>query len=266
MEKIIKSLLGFTLLFCCLVSCRDYDSPYSENAVGVNRYNGTVLDYLEEGDLVNKLQFDSMLFVIDSIPGFRASLEESSELTIFAVPNTCFKTAITALGNFREDMSRPPVFLKDLMIEPFTVEDTLIVPAEMLPDGTIIPADTSFIYRDFDYRSQLERMTCKYIFNESIDTEKIKVNTNGMEMISFKYEDELNAKYEQMPASGILEGGNQRLAFSDMNGSTLESDWISTYTRTIDIHTTNGIIHVITTGHFFGYDDFIADFKNLGYE
>ncbi|PCH70311.1 MAG: hypothetical protein COC06_05345 [Bacteroidales bacterium] len=266
MNKIIQTLFGFTLVLCCLASCEDYDSPYSNSVVGVNQYDGTVLDYLKEGDQLNQLQFDSMLFVIDSIPGLKDSLEKSSVLTIFAVPNTCFKTAINALGNFRSDMARPSLYLKDLMIEPFSVEDTLIVPEEMLLDGTIIPADTIFSYRYYDYRSQLERMTCKYIFNEAIVSEDVRINTDGKEMSSFIYEDEMNAKYEQLPASGVLYGGNQRLMFSNMNGSKVESDWLSTYTQIIDIHATNGIVHVITTGHMFGYDNFIADFKNLGYE
>src|SRR5690606_39985123 len=75
-------------LICCslmlFMACKNYDSEFTEVTMDDNTiFNGSILDFLEQGDPSRRLTFDSMLLVIDGIPGLRDSLrseEHTSEL------------------------------------------------------------------------------------------------------------------------------------------------------------------------------------------
>jgi len=273
MKKLIFIVLGTCIILGCVVSCEDYDSPYYKDTAEVTSFKGTVLDYLSAGDPTYNLHFDSMMVLINGIPGLRDTLaQDSAEFTIFAVPNECFQSAINALNQYRKNNSKDSLIccLKDFLIEPFTVVDTLIVPEVTDEEGTIVtPADTTLVKTKYDYRGQMDSLICRYIFRGKYDSELISENTNGLVIPDIKYGYNMNVAYEQLPATGLLDAGIRRFIFSDMNGSTLETNWTSTYTyykQALDLQSDNGIIHLVTPGHEFGFDHFVSFFQNYGYE
>ena len=270
MKKMILITLGTCILLGCVVACEDYDSPYYKDTAGVTSFKGTVLDYLSAGDPTYNLHFDSMMVLINGIPGLRDTLEQdSTEFTVFAIPNECFQSAINALNQYRANNSKDSLIcnLKDFLIEPFFVIDTLIVPAVTDEEGTVVtPADTTLIKTQYDYRGRMDSLICRYIFRGKYDSGLISKNTNGLVLSDVKYGYDMHVAYERLPAAGLLNAGGQRLILDDMNRSTLEADWTATYTQSIDLQVSNGIIHLITPGHEFGFDHFVSFFQNYGYE
>jgi hypothetical protein len=261
MNKITLTIILIFALSSYLISCQDYESYSSDtDTVAVGTYPGTVLDYLSAGDAGLEVRFDSMMLLIENIPGLKDSLTKPErDYTLIAIPDECFHTVISNLNTFRGKTNRGKnLYLKDFFIKPFTVTDT-IPPATSEDDST-------YVYRDFDYRKDMENVICKYIFRGSYDTEAISEETiNGLSLQSFN-DYFMNMEYERQPASGLIHGGRRRLTFSDMKGSQLQEKWIRSAVQKVDMYANNGVIHVLSTGHEFGFDEFISIFQNYGNE
>jgi hypothetical protein len=252
----------FVGLYCVLmaVSCNDYDSPYTENMDVASKYDGTLLEYLEEGSPTLGVYFDSMLVVINSVPGMRELLDkDGEEYTIFAIPNESFEEAINRLNLYRINNNRGgKIFLNDLLIDPFVVTEE--IPNEEAPGNPII------IEHRYDYRLQMDSLLCRYIYNGSFNSAVIKDNTTGLNAESFKYRYVMNIEYKRLPASGIENVGNQQLILSDMNDSQITEKWDRSNAQWIDIRTKNGYIHILSTGHEFSFSELISRFQNYGNE
>lgn len=253
----------FTLVFCSvalLVSCKDYESVYTDVAVvDETVFNGTLLDYLEKGDPSRGLKYDSMLVVINGIPGLRDSLTQSVyPKTVFAIPNVCFQEAMLRLNNYRETKAKGRALsLADFMIDPFVVIEEQQGPT---PDSIVI------IEHHYDYRLQLDSLISRYIFNGDIETNTLAEYTNGLHTLDDKYQYLMHILYQREFASGIEQMAKRRLILSDKNGTQLEEVWDRSETQVIDIRTNNGYVHVLADGHEFGFSKLIENFQNYGNE
>ncbi len=58
-------------------------------------------------------------------------------------------------------------------------------------------------------------------------------------------------------ASGIENGSSMIIEFSDKNNSRLTKFWVSTTTESTNLKTTNGMVHMITPKHVFGFTSFL---------
>lgn len=245
-----------------MISCQDYDTLYSDSGVKVNKSDSTILGYLSESDTILNFRFDSMMVVINGIPGLKDSLEKAGvDYTVMAIPNECFQTAIKNLNDYRQTHSLGEgIYLKDLLIEPFIVKDTII---KVINATT---KDTTIVSTVYDYRKDLESLLCRYIFRGIYDFNMISSNSGGLSVDCYKYEYMMNMKCGHYAASGVLNGGVKYFIFSDRNNTQLMDSWIKSKIERIDLHVKNGLIHVLSTGHEFGFDDFISQFKNYGNE
>jgi len=240
-----------------LIACKDYDSDFTDvpQADEITVFDGSVLDYLEQGNPNRGLDFDSMLVVINGIPGLRDSLaKETGERTIFAVPNICFQEAMLRLNNYRETKEKGRnLYLRDLLIEPFVVIEEQEGPT---PDSVII------IEHPYDYRLQLDSLMSRYIFEGSFDMKTLSEYTNGLHTQDFKFGYLMHILFERQYASGLEDMGKRRLILSDKNYTLLDEGWDRSETQVINIQTSNGYIHVLSNGHEFGFSKLIANFQN----
>jgi hypothetical protein len=257
MNKILKKLGILIVLATLMASCKDYDSLYTDvQLAGETEFNGTILDYLEQ----DGSQFDSMMVVINGIPGLRDSLQHTSaSLTVFAIPNSCFREAISRLNNYRQAKQKgTDIYLRDLMIEPFTV-------IEKLPGAT--PTDDSIIIEHpYDYRLQLDSLVSRYVFRGALNSEFLTAYADGMHNQDFQFNYRMHIQFEQQNASGIEGMGRRRLILSDENNTQLAANWDRSESQTIDIKTKNGYIHILNPGHEFGFSKLISQFQNYGNE
>lgn len=112
----------------------------------------------------------------------------------------------------------------------------------------------------------LERMLCKYIIKGSYDTDNILANEGNNSLNSLKYNYQMNIECSRKPASGFVGGGVKQLIFSDMKNSQVKDNWNRVSTVWNDVYTNNGIIHILSPQHSFGFDEFIYVFNNYGNE
>lgn len=261
MNKILNNAWVTALLLLLMTSCKDYESAFTGvREKGGVRFNGTILDFLEQSDEQYGVRFDSMLVVINGIPGLRDSLQKpSAGLTVFAIPNRCFEEAFDRLNNYRNIKQKgQAIYLSDLLIEPFTV-------IEKQP-GETPEADSIIIEHHYDYRLQLDSMISKYIFRGNLYSDSLAVYTNGLEVQDFKFDYRMHLFYERQNASGIADMGRRRLVLSDRNNTQLSENWDRSETSVIDIGTSNGYIHILNDGHEFSFSKMISRFQNYGNE
>jgi len=261
MDKILKTIGIIIACIMLFVSCKDYDSPYTEvQMAGVTEFDGTILDFLEKGGNQFGLEFDSMMVVVNGIPGLKDSLQQAStDLTVFAVPNGCFQEAITRLNNYRHVKGKgDDIYLKDLLIEPFVV-------IEKLP-GETPEADSIIIEHPYDYRLQLDSLVSRYIFRGTLNTDSLQTYVDGLHTQDFQFNYRMHIQYERQSASGVTGMGGRRLVLSDKNGTQLATKWDRSETQAIDIKTKNGYVHILNNGHEFGFSKLISEFQNYGNE
>jgi len=259
--NVLKYIGCIGLACAILASCKDYDSAYSDVPMTNNAivFDGSILEYLEQGDPDLGVDYDSMLFVINNIPGLRDSLAQTNNLkTVFAVPNSCFQEAMLRLNNYRAEKERGgPLSLQDFMIEPFVVIEERPGP---VPDSTII------IEHHYDYRLQLDSLISRYILEGDINTQSLSDYPDGLDTREFKFSYLMHVLFQRQFASGIENMGQRRIILSDKNGTQLDEMWDRSETQAIDIQTHNGYVHVLVNGHEFGFSKLIANFQNYGNE
>lgn len=255
---IIAGLMASLLFY----ACKDYESVNPYIPIEREAYDGTLLDFLAGGGRSGQT-FDSMLVIIDAIPGLREELEmEDRQFTLFAVTNKSFERSLTQLNAYRTSKSLgAEISLDDLLVEPFEVVDTVF------NSGLLGLVDTVITVYNYDYRIQLDSLLCRYLFEGIHDTQEIlNDDYHNLSIESYKNRHQMNLACHFLPSSGVLNGGSLAFTFSDMNGSQLSERWRSTEVQQHDIYTRNGVIHIITEQHSFSFDKFINYFKNRGNE
>jgi hypothetical protein len=165
--------------------------------------------------------YDSMLVAINRIPGLQDSLTHE-KLTVFGVTNGSFQTVITALNLARAGQNKTPIYLKDI--------DTAV----------------------------LDTMICKYLVRGTFTTAFVSTQSNGIGCQSIKLNYPMYLTYQLLNASGYLNGGEQQLTFYDTNYSAVSTDWIGAGVDSLNIKTSNAVIHVLSPGHNFDFNQFVT--------
>lgn len=160
--------------------------------------------------------YDSMLYALGRITGIKDSLTNNT-VTLFAVPNTCFALALKNLNANRAQIHKAPLYLGNL-------------------DST-----------------QLDTLLCKYILPLPVTTDSINSFSEGKSYGSLRYGNLMNLLYQRQDASGFKGGGPQQIQFSDTKDTIFQRFWISTTTTSVNIHVNNGIVHIISGQHEFGF-------------
>jgi hypothetical protein len=165
--------------------------------------------------------FDSLLLVLDRFPFLKDSLT-NQQVTLFAPVNENFAASVKYLNQTRKAAGKAPVYLK-------TAE-----PLELL------------------------YMLSKYIIRGNKTTSAYTGSVDGVSLNTILSNYPMHIKAVKSNASGFVNGGATTLEYSDMYGSTIRLNWVTTNTNAVNIKTNNATINIITPLHSFGFDEFTA--------
>lgn len=218
-----KHLAGYGLkvllaVMCCsaFFSCKKNDSPYYDYKNEVQEFDGNILSYLN----ANKNQYDSLLLLLDRLPALKDSLSNEN-VTLFALNNKSFQTAIGELNQARAVQAKSKIYLATADIK------------------------------------ELDTMLCKYLIRGEHGTDKLKAFVDGAYVTSINHNYPMHILYTKINASGFVGGGPQVLTFSDPKGSIFVKFWERTQTVAVNIKAKNGIVHMVAPGHVFGFNEFV---------
>lgn len=205
-----------------LFSCTKGDEYYSDYVNITQSYEGTILEYLES----QPGTFDSLILVLDRLPELRDSLnDQNKEITLFAVTNRSFQIAVGAMNTARELSGRTPLYLEDLK------------------------------------KADLDSLTSRYVISGLYDTDALHTFKEGRTVPSMRYGYDMNILYNQTNASGFVQGGQQQLLFSDVNNSIFQRYWETINTASVNLYASNGVLHVLSAGHDFGFNKLTTKFS-----
>lgn len=162
--------------------------------------------------------FDSLVTVIDRL-GLEQTLRDSN-ITLFALDNQSFRLAITNLNNIRKLTEKSPVSLANVKYKHL---DTLM---------------TQYIIRG------------RYL-SDSL------YNQDGLKVFGIKYGYPMHASLNNLSSSGYINGGPRVIDLFDTRRSPFNRNWVSASTSSINIETSNALVHVLSTDHIFGFNDFV---------
>lgn len=215
-NKYNKVALLVIVMFTMMGCSKNNDGIYYDYDNSNAVYQGNSYEFLTSQDGL----YDSLLFVINRIgPQFKTSLE-SDNLTLFAPTNQSFEIALNNLNELRKSQHKTSLNLTNISA------------------------------------IELDTLLCRYIIPQVIVTDSLSVFTDGVSLPSFRYDYDMNLKYQRLDASGYLKGGPQEIVYSDPKNSIFERYWVTTYTTSVNIHTDNGVVHLLSGGHEFGFGEF----------
>lgn len=177
-----------------------------------------------EGDVYDYLKskpgiYDSLLKAVDRLQ-LETTLRDS-DITLFALSNASFQLALTNLNNLRKLNDRPSEYLASV-------------------DG-----------------NQLDTMLSQYIIRGKYIADSLATQ-DGLQLYGVKYGYPMHGRLIKTTSSGYENGGPTVIQLSDTKRSQFERNWISTTTGSINLKANNGIIHVVSTDHVFGFNDFVS--------
>jgi len=206
------------------VSCQKGDNYFSNYSSESKVYDGTIYDYLKN----QKGTFDSLVLVLERLPDLRRKLQNGdSTLTLFAVNNRSFELAIKSLNTTRALTKKEPLFLEDV--------------------GLV----------------DLDSFTNRYVLDQTYNTSDIAPFIDGVTVVSTKNNYNMHIQYKVLNASGYYQGGEQQIIFSDTNRSIFQRYWQRINTISVNIKTKNGVIHILSPGHDFGFGKFTSKYSTL---
>ncbi|QNN43448.1 hypothetical protein [Pedobacter roseus] len=185
-------------------------------------YTNTVQTY--KGTAVDYLRskpntFDSLLLVLDRFPFLKDSLT-NQKVTLFAPVNENFAASVKYLNQTRKAEGKTPIYL-----------------------STADPLELAF-------------MLSKYIVRGNLTSSVYASTVDGISVTTVASNYPMHVKALQADASGFVGGGATTLEYSDMYGSTIRLNWVTTNTNAINIKTNNATINILTPLHNFGFDEF----------
>lgn len=222
--NIIIKYLVVLLSIMIGVSCQKGDNYFSNYSSESKVYDGTIYDYLKN----QKGTFDSLVLVLERLPDLRRKLQnEDSTLTLFAVNNRSFELAIKSLNTTRALTKKESLFLEDV--------------------GLV----------------DLDSFTNRYVLDQTYNTSDIAPFIDGVTVVSTKNNYNMHIQYKVLNASGYYQGGEQQIIFSDTNRSIFQRYWQRINTISVNIKTKNGVIHILSPGHDFGFGKFTSKYSTL---
>jgi hypothetical protein len=185
-------------------------------------YTNTVQTY--KGTAMDYLKskpntFDSLLLVLDRFPALKDSLT-NQKVTLFAPVNENFAASVKYLNQVRKAGGRSPIYLR-----------------------TADPVE-------------LEFMLSKYIVRGNLSTATYTSTVDGVSLNTIDSNYPMHVKAIKADASGFVGGGATTLEYSDMFGSTIRLNWVTTIANAVNIKTNNATINILTPLHSFGFDEF----------
>lgn len=188
-------------------------------------YNENIQKVTYDGTILEYLKskpgvFDSLLRVLERT-NMQTVLSGSDKYTLFAPNNQAFQFAIENLNNTRKESDKPLEYLSNIDLK------------------------------------QLDTMLAQYIIKGAYPTDSMLLK-DGINLQDFKYKRRMNAKLTTATSSGFEGGGPKVIEYSDTKNSQFTRNWITATTASINIEAKNGMIHVLSPSHVFGFNDFVT--------
>ncbi|WP_160716517.1 carbohydrate-binding protein [Chitinophaga solisilvae] len=163
--------------------------------------------------------YDTLLLLIDRVK--LTDTLKSQQVTFFVPQDISIQTAINNLNFSRKRLGRNGNWTLDSV--PLIVWDSLLR---------------------------------RYLLRGIVDADSLRY-ADGAELVSL-YGHGMNGKTSATNASGAVNGGTQRLLYSDKNNSRFSKDWSVAATQNADVKTKNGMLHVLESTHVFGFTSFVS--------
>ncbi len=232
MKRIIYNKCTLILLFAWLIfltGCKQEEGYYETPNINSGTHLDTY-DYLKSKTGI----YDSLLFIIDKM-GIEKTLRDSN-ITLFAPSNLSFQIALKNLNDIRRIQGKESVFLKDL------VKGTTLIKAD------IIKTKADSIH--------LDTLVSQYIIKGQFYTEDLKVG-DGQTFFSVRGDYPMHGQRIFADSQGWQKGGSELIEFATTKRSIFVPNWVKTTTRSVNIKTKNGIVHLLDPEHVFGFDEFV---------
>lgn len=162
--------------------------------------------------------YDSLLKVLDRVAWLRDTLGSDS-ITLFAPTNNSFRSALQNLNVVRSSQGRSPLTLGNI-------------------DGV-----------------ELDSLLSKYVVKGLYTTDSL-LYVDGAFMGSIEYNFPMHGQRVFSDALGYQGGGPTSIYYSDTKESNFTRDWARAHTQAINIFTNNGIVHILSNAHEFGFGEF----------
>ena len=184
--------------------------------------------------------------------------DEQGEYTLLAMPDSCFRTALKQLNLYRKINQ-----LTDANGE-LNLEEILAYHKEIErePEKKGDPAITDI----YEYKQVLDTLTCRYVLPGSYDMETLYASGRGLTVMGMYYNYRMRLEAQRRPASGFVGVGTKKLYYYDMCDTQQSDKWVVAQAIWTDVYCKNGVVHVLTPEHEFGYGIFTHYLKNLGNE
>lgn len=204
-----------------LIACnKDNTWRNYENKAG--NFSGNAIQYLQSQPGV----YDSMLLVMNRISRM-ADIAQREDITLFAISNRSFALALQNINQARHD-SMPAM----LPISLSTIDSVVL--------------DTFF---------------CRYLLQGKHPSSDVADLADGLFFPTIPYKNRnlsdtnytMQMQFARTNASGFEGGGPKAIIYSDPKGSIFYRYWVRVNTITVDIQTSNAIVHVLPPGHDFGF-------------
>jgi uncharacterized surface protein with fasciclin (FAS1) repeats len=163
--------------------------------------------------------YDSLVKVVDRV-GLDQILSNDG-VTLFAPTNESFKLAIENLNNIRRRADQSREFLSDINYE------------------------------------HLDTMMSQYVIRGVLNSDSLS-SKDGKSLSDVRYGYPMHGKLTESFSSGYVHGGPAVIEFSSTKRSQFLKNWVTTNTASINIETDNGIVHVLSPDHVFGFSDFVT--------
>lgn len=273
MNKLLSIVCVCGVWAATSMSCMDdtvVDADMSQiDDWGISHFDGTIYEYLEQGDKSLGVTFDSLRYLLDyddpntqrplKLKDLKACLQdEQGEYTLLAMPDSCFRTALKQLNLYRKINQ-----LTDANGE-LNLEEILAYHKEIErePEKKGDPAITDI----YEYKQVLDTLTCRYVLPGSYDMETLYASGRGLTVMGMYYNYRMRLEAQRRPASGFVGVGTKKLYYYDMCDTQQSDKWVAAQAIWTDVYCKNGVVHVLTPEHEFGYGIFTHYLKNLGNE
>ena len=163
--------------------------------------------------------YDSLLRVIGRV-GLKGTLTDSN-VTLFAVTNPSFQLALTNLNNLRNQTDKLPLYL-------YNVDS-----------------------------AHLDTMVSQYLIRGSVTSDQLTLQ-DGLRLQTMRYDYPMHGRLSKGSSSGYVGGGAELIEFSNTNKSQFVRDWITTNTSSNNVKTKNGVVHIVSGDHVFGFNQFVS--------
>ncbi len=219
----MKYLVLYPILIAVFAfSCKKADGYY-DFVNTENVYDGTAYDYI----VAHPESFDSLAKIIDKVPYDLIDSLTNDTVTVFAPTNASIAMAFDGLNEMRNTSGLPPIYIQT--------------------------ADVDALFF----------LISKYFVSGANRTTEM-VNIDGMNYptLFFKEENMMLSKVQRRNASGFVQGGTSIISYIDTKKSDFSKDWVSTDTKSVNISVKNGIIHILSDTHVFGFAEFNSKINN----